>query len=177
VAESQRRYSGNFSAEIARSSYKKKGSGHETCHSHNVPGAPRGHARASRSTTSRRRAWFLLLLGGIYTTQEPASIAQALLPLRDPEAMPRSRPSREFHQYIVARSSTRQVFVLQASSPTSDLLVACPMAPTTPRASPPSRHSQADFTRTPSETGDATWVVSGVIGAERLRSWVVCSCT
>ena len=96
MAESQRRYSGNFSAEIARSSYKKKGSGHETCHSHNVPGAPRGHARASRSTTSRRRAWFLLLLGGIYTTQEPASIAQAFLPPRDPEAMPRSRPSRSF---------------------------------------------------------------------------------
>ena len=83
----------------------------------------------------------------------------------------------EFHQYIVARSQIRQVFVLQASSPTSDLLVACPMAHTTPCASPPSRHSQADFTGTPSETGDLTWVVSGVIGAERLHSWGVWSCT
>ena len=83
----------------------------------------------------------------------------------------------EFHQYIVARSQIRQVFVLQASSPTSDLLVACPMAHTTPRASPPSRHSQADFTRTPSETGDLTRVVSEVIGAERLHSWGVWSCT
>ena len=57
---------------------------------------PTCHARASRSTTSRRRAWFVLLLGGIYTTQEPASIAQAVLPPREPEAMPRSRPSRGF---------------------------------------------------------------------------------
>ena len=138
---------------------------------------PTCHARASRSTTSRRRAWFLLLLGGIYTTQEPASIAQAVLPPREPEAMPRSRPSREFHQYIVARSSISQVFVLQASSPTSDLLVACPMARKTPRASPPLRHSQADFTGTPSETGDLTRVVSEVIGAERLHSWGVWSCT
>ena len=56
--------------------------------SSNAPETPRCHARASRSTTSRRRAWFLLLLGGIYTTQEPASIAQAFLPPRDPEAMP-----------------------------------------------------------------------------------------
>ena len=83
----------------------------------------------------------------------------------------------EFHQYIVARSQIRQVFVLQASSPTSDLLVACPMAHTTPRASPPSRHSQADFTGTPSETSNLTWVVPGVIGAESSCSWGVCSCT
>ena len=138
---------------------------------------PTCHARASRLTTSRRRAWFLLLLGGTYTTQEPASIAQALLPLRDPEAMPRSRPSREVHQYIVARSSTRPVFVLQASSPICDLLAACPMACKTPRAPAPSRHSQADFTGTPSETGDVTWVVPWVIGAERPHSWGVWTCT
>ena len=49
---------------------------------------PTWHARASRSTTSRRRAWFLILLGGIYTTQKPASIEQAVLPQRDPEALP-----------------------------------------------------------------------------------------
>ena len=51
------------------------------------------------------------------------------------------------------------------------------MARKTPRASPPLRHSQADFTGTPSETGDLTRVVSGVIGAERLHSWGVWSCT
>ena len=55
------------------------------------------HARASRSTMSRRRVWFLILLGGIcITTQEPASIAQAVLPPHEPEAMPQRRPSRGF---------------------------------------------------------------------------------
>ena len=77
-------------------------SGFNSCPKRMNPRIARGtdrstcHARASRPTTSRQRAWFLLLLGGIYTTQELASIAQAFLPPRDPEAMPRSRPSRSF---------------------------------------------------------------------------------
>ena len=41
----------------------------------------------------------------------------------------------------------------------------------------PSRISEADFTGTPSETGDLTRVVSEVIGAERLHGWGVWSCT
>ena len=83
----------------------------------------------------------------------------------------------EFPQDGFAQSQDLQCFVLQASWPTPDLLVACPMARKTPRASPPLRHSQADFTGTPSETGDLTRVVSEVIGAERLHSWGVWSCT
>ena len=82
-----------------------------------------------------------------------------------------------FRQYIVARSQISQVFVLQASSPICDLLAACPMARKTPRAPAPSRHSQADFTGTPSETGDVTRVVPWVIGAERPHSWGVWTCT
>ena len=134
---------------------------------------PTCHARAPRSTTSRRRAWFFLLLGGIYTTQEPASIAQAFLPPRDPEAMPPHGPSRS----CINTSSLGAKFVkclscrLPHLPPTFWLrvTVACPMAHTTPRVSPPSRHSETDFTGTPSETGDLTWVVPGVIGAERSR--------
>ena len=49
---------------------------------------PTCHACTSWWTMSRRHAWFVLLLGGIYTTQKPASIAQAFLPPCDPEAMP-----------------------------------------------------------------------------------------
>ena len=63
-----------------------------------MPEAPRCHARASRLTTSRRRAWFVLLLGGIYTTQKPASHIHH--PGRSSSARPGShataRPSRSF---------------------------------------------------------------------------------
>ena len=52
-----------------------------------------------------------------------------------------------------------------------------PMRRTSTSPPSPSRISEADFTGTPSETGDLTRVVSGVIGAERLHSWGVWSCT
>ena len=52
-----------------------------------------------------------------------------------------------------------------------------PMRRTSTSPPSPSRISEADFTGTPSETGDLTRVVSEVIGAERLHSWGVWSCT
>ena len=138
---------------------------------------PTCHARSSRSTTSRRRAWFLILLGGIYTTQEPASIARAVLPPREPEAMP---PHGHLGQHTHAG-------FLRSHRPTGSFHLpvglnlvpsgARPMRRTSTSPPPPSRISEADFTGTPSETGDLTRVVSGIIGAERLHSWGVWSCT
>ena len=52
-----------------------------------------------------------------------------------------------------------------------------PMRRTSTSPPSPSRISEADFTGTPSKTGDLTRVVSGIIGAERLHSWGVWSCT
>ena len=52
-----------------------------------------------------------------------------------------------------------------------------PMRRTSTSPPSPSRISEADFTGTPSETGDLTRVVSGIIGAERLHGWGVWSCT
>ena len=77
IATNQCRYSGQFFRQNSTSSVQERGKRPKTRHRADVPEASRCHACTSRLTMSRRCAWFLLLLGGIYTTQKPASIEQA----------------------------------------------------------------------------------------------------